>query len=170
MFKEVKEKYGKPVLLTEFGADAYNAVSMQEAQREQAEILLSNWQEIYLNAAGMGRAENCIGAFTFQFSDGWWKCGQKTNLDIHDTSASWANGGYKFDYVKGKNNMNEEWFGICAKGLPDCQGLYELYPRMAYEVLSEVLRMNPYQSTQLSLEQCFNTVREQIRNNQINEK
>jgi beta-galactosidase/beta-glucuronidase len=51
LFKDVKEKYGKPVLFTEFGADALNAITNQEAQREQAEILLNNWQEIYLNAA-----------------------------------------------------------------------------------------------------------------------
>lgn len=158
LFRDVKKKYGKPVLLTEFGADALNAITKQEAQREQAEILLSNWREIYLNAAGNGQADNCIGGFTFQFSDGWWKYGQKTNLDVHDTHASWANGGYKFDYVKGQNNMNEEWFGICAKGKPDDKGLYELYPRMAYEVLREVHQLDPYQSTPSAIEQHFDAI------------
>ena len=165
LFKDVKEKYGKPVLLTEFGADAYNAVTRQEAQREQAEILLSNWQEIYLNAAGNGLAGNCIGGFTFQFSDGWWKYDQKVNLDVHDTHASWVNGGYKFDYVKGENNMNEEWFGICAKGKPDDRGLYELYPRKAYEVLKEIHRMDPYQSAPSAIVPYFDRIREQISNN-----
>jgi hypothetical protein len=28
------------------------------------------------NAAGLGKAGNSIGGFTFQFSDGWWKYGQ----------------------------------------------------------------------------------------------
>ncbi|MBQ9678195.1 MAG: hypothetical protein IJV44_08685 [Prevotella sp.] len=163
LFKDVKEKCGKPILFTEFGADAFNTVTKQEAQQEQAEILLSNWQEIYLNAAGMGQAENCIGGFTFQFSDGWWKCGQKTNLDIHDTSASWANGGYKFDYVKGENNMNEEWFGICAKGEPDGNGLYELYPRLAYKVISEVHRLTPYLSTASSVQQHFTDIKAKLK-------
>lgn len=170
LFKDVREKYGKPVLLTEFGADAFNAITQRETQWEQAEILLCNWQEIYLNAAGMGQSDNCIGGFTFQFSDGWWKCGQKKNLSVHDTNASWANGGYKFDYVKGENNMNEEWFGICAKGKPDSRGLYELYPRMAYEVLREVHRVDPYQSAPSSLEQHFRAIRERKSNNQINKK
>ncbi len=162
LFSDVKRKYGKPVVFTEFGADAYNAVTQQEAQREQAEILLRNWREIYLNAAGMGHCGNCIGGFTFQFSDGWWKTGQTKNLDTHDTSASWANGGYRFDYVEGRNNMNEEWFGICAKGLPDSLGLYQLYPRMAYKVLSDAHKIDPYHATISTIEQQFNEIESKI--------
>ena len=53
LFKDVRKKFGKPVVLTEFGADAFNTVTKREAQMEQAKILLNNWREIYLNAAGM---------------------------------------------------------------------------------------------------------------------
>lgn len=144
LFSRVKAEYGKPVLFTEFGSDAFNAVTQGEAQKEQADILLHNWTEIYLNAAGLGNNGNAIGGFTFQWTDGWWKTGQSTNLSIHDTRASWSNGGYKFDYVEGANNMNEEWFGICAKGTPDARGIYELYPRAAYYVLKDVHKINPY--------------------------
>lgn len=144
LFSRVKAEYGKPVLFTEFGSDAFNAITKCEAQKEQADILLGNWQEIYLNAAGVGNSNNCIGGFTFQFSDGWWKYGQTSNLDKHDSNASWSNGGYLFDYIPGENNMNEEWFGICAKGTADSRGLYELYPRAAYYALKEVHKINPY--------------------------
>lgn len=144
LFSRVRAEYGKPVLFTEFGSDAFNAVTQAEAQKEQADILLKNWTEIYLNAAGLGNNGNSLGGFTFQFADGWWKSGQTVNLDVHDTEASWSNGGYKFDYVEGANNMNEEWFGICAKGLPDSRGIYELYPRAAYYVLKDVHKINPY--------------------------
>ncbi len=163
LFQVVKEKYGKPLMFTEFGADAFNSVTMQEAQKEQAAILLNNWEEIYLNAAGQGLSGNCIGGFTFQFSDGWWKSDQEKNLDIHDTHASWANGGYKFDFIKGKKNMNEEWFGICAKGMPNDKGLYELYPRIAYKVLSKVHRINPYESTREEIEKVFRGARCEVR-------
>lgn len=158
LFSDVKERYGKPVLLTEFGADALNAVTLQEAQQEQADILLDNWRELYQNAAGQPGCGNCLGGFTFQFSDGWWKYDQKLNLDVHDTHASWANGGYKFDYVKGQNNMNEEWFGICAKGWPDARGLYPLYPRKAYEVLREVHRLDPYRATPSAIQRHFDHI------------
>lgn len=144
LFDRVKKEYGKPVLLTEFGSDAFNAITMEEAQTEQAIYNLANWKEIYENAAGLRKAGNSLGGFTFQFSDGWWKYGQTFNLDVHDTIASWENAGYEFDHIHGKNNMNEEWFGICAKGPTDEHGFYPLYPRAAYFAIKEAHKLNPY--------------------------
>ena len=152
LFDKVKSEYSKPVMLTEFGADAYNELSSMEDQEAQARYLIANWKEIYGNAAGMGKAGNSIGGFTFQFSDGWWKSGQTLNLDEHDVNASWINGGYLYDYKPGENNMNEEWFGICAKGPTNERGLYELFPRSAYYALKEVHKLNPYTSTRNSIE------------------
>ena len=143
-FERVKNEYGKPVLFTEFGSDAFNALSNKEDQQAQATIMVGQWKEIYANAAGLGKTGNSIGGCTFQFSDGWWKFGQTDNLDIHDNNASWSNGGYPFDYKPGQNNMNEEWFGICAKGPNDARGLYDLYPRAAYYALKEVHTVNPF--------------------------
>ncbi len=146
LYDRAKKEYGKPIILTEFGADAYNTQANNEDQEYQAKVLVSNWKEIYSNAAGMGKAENSLGGFTFQFSDGWWKTGQTTNLDEHDAAASWSNGGYLNDYKEGENNMNEEWFGICAKGKTNERGIYELYPRAAYYALKEVHQFNPYKA------------------------
>lgn len=146
-FEKVKKKYGKPVLFTEFGSDALNANTNSEDQNAQAVILKENWKEIYENAAGVGKSGNCLGGFTFQFSDGWWKYGQTKNLGIHDLHASWVNGGYSFDFIKGKNNMNEEWFGICAKGPTDENGMYRLNPRSAYYILQKVHQINPFINT-----------------------
>lgn len=143
-FERVKNELNKPLLFTEFGADAFNAISQVEDQTTQAIYNVANWQEIYANTAGMGNAGNALGGFTFQFTDGWWKYGQTKNLDKHDTNASWSNGGYKGDYVTEKNNMNEEWFGICAKGETDNRGFYKLYPRAAYYALKEAHQFNPY--------------------------
>jgi hypothetical protein len=143
-FERVKKEYGKPMLFSEFGSDSFNALTNEEDQNAQANILKGNWKEIYENAAGFGKAGNSLGGFTFQFSDGWWKYGQTKNLDIHDTNASWSNGGYAFDYSKGENNMNEEWFGICAKGPTNQNGNYQLYPRAAYYILKQAHEFNPY--------------------------
>ncbi len=160
MFDRVKNEYGKPILLTEFGSDAFNAITMEEAQREQAIYNVANWREIYENAAGLGKAENSIGGFTFQFSDGWWKYGQTEDLDVHNTEASWENGGYAFDHIPGVNNMNEEWFGICAKGPTDPMGFYELFPRAAYYALKEAHQINPYaeETTLATIQQHFNEI------------
>ncbi|MBT8276809.1 MAG: glycosidase [Bacteroidia bacterium] len=159
-FERVKNEYGKPLLLAEFGSDAFNAVQNQEDQQAQAHYMVENWKEIYANAAGLGKTGNSLGGFTFQFSDGWWKFGQTKNLDAHDNNASWENGGYKFDHVEGENNMNEEWFGICAKGPTNERGLYTLYPRAAYYALKEAHQYDPYTmgATMGSLEEHFGKI------------
>ena len=160
IFSEVKEKLGKPIMFTEFGSDAFNAIENQEDQKAQAYYLVENWKEIYANASGLGQAGNSIGGFTFQFSDGWWKYGQTINLSTHDTNASWSNGGYTFDFEEGENNMNEEWFGICAKGPTNERGLYDLYPRAAYYTLKEAHQIDPYaeDATAEYIENAFNSI------------
>ncbi|MFL3662277.1 MAG: hypothetical protein ACI6PN_11045 [Polaribacter sp.] len=143
-FERVKKELDMPILFTEFGADAFNAVSNQEDQKMQAFYMVENWKEIYQNAAGLGKAGNAIGGFTFQFSDGWWKYGQTKNLEVHDNNASWSNRGYYLDIEGSTNNMNEEWFGVCAKGPTNSKGLYTLYPRASYFALQEVHQLDPF--------------------------
>ncbi|HYW68630.1 MAG TPA: glycoside hydrolase family 2 TIM barrel-domain containing protein, partial [bacterium] len=94
LFEEVEEKLGIPQVFTEFGADAYNAREMREDQLAQAKYHIGQWEEIYEQSYGKGRVGNAIGGYIFQWSDGWWKFGQESRLDIHDTNASWPNGGY----------------------------------------------------------------------------
>ncbi|SEC76956.1 hypothetical protein SAMN04489761_3525 [Tenacibaculum sp. MAR_2009_124] len=148
-FDVVSKKTDMALMFTEFGADSYNALEAKEDQYWQAHYNLSNWKEIYENAAGLGKAGNSIGGFTFQFSDGWWKLGfdDRKDADTHETGASWSNGGYYHDTKNGSNNMNEEWFGICAKGPTNSRGLYTLYPRAAYYALKDAHMVNPYESS-----------------------
>lgn len=144
LFKDVKEKLGVPVMMTEFGADAFDAKLLKEDQVTQARYLIRQWEEIYLNAAGHNGHDNSIGGMTFQWSDGWWKYLQDTNLDVQDTYAGWPNDAYGEDYTEGENNMNEEWWGIVAKGPTDSFGQFELYPRAAYYALAEAHSLDPY--------------------------
>lgn len=143
-FETVKKKLGLPIMYTEFGADAFDAKEMREDQVTQARYLTGQWQEIYEQSSGKGKVGNSIGGLTFQFSDGWWKFKQDSNLDMHDVNASWPNDAYPEDFVPGQNNMNEEWWGVCAKGPTDARGLYKLYPRAAYYALQKVHSLDPY--------------------------
>jgi len=143
-FSRVKKELNKPLMFAEFGSDAFNALTDKEDQKMQAYYMVNNWREIYVNAAGIGGEENSIGGFTFQFSDGWWKRGQTIDLDIHNKASSWVSEGYGIDTKDGSNNMNEEWFGICAKGKSNENGLYELFPRAAYYALKEAHHLNIY--------------------------
>ena len=144
LFQVVRDKLGIPVMFTEFGADAFNARQMREDQVAQARYLLGQWREIYEQSSGKGLVGNAVGGFIFQWSDGWWKFGQESRLDIHDTNASWPNGGYPEDFVQGENNMNEEWWGICAKGYPDGRGLFDVHPRAAYYALRRAFALPAY--------------------------
>ena len=144
LYQVVLDAMGIPVLFTEFGADAYDARRDREDDVAQAHYLLRQWEDIYLQAYGNGGVGNAIGGFIFQWSDGWWKTGQTVDLDVHDTDASWPNGGYPLDYVEGRNNMNEEWFGIVAKDENDESGHYRVRPRTAYYTLQDAFRMDAY--------------------------
>lgn len=159
-FERVKNELNKPILFTEFGTDAFNAIEKVEDQNSQSFFMVSNWKEIYENAAGLGKAGNSIGGYTFQFSDGWWKNGQTVELEIHNTESTWSNGGYFYDFVEGENNMNEEWFGICAKGETTSDGHYTLFPRKAYYLLQKAHQFYPYGSeiTTDSLQNHFSTI------------
>ena len=160
-FERVKKELDMPILFTEFGADAFNVRSNKEDQEMQAFYMVENWKEIYQNSAGQGKSGNAIGGFTFQFSDGWWKYGQTKNLDVHDNNASWSNNGYYLDLEASNNNMNEEWFGVCAKGPTNSKGLYTLYPRAAYFALQEVHQLNPFAKKMNStiISEHFNKIR-----------
>jgi hypothetical protein len=143
-FERARDEYGKPILFTEFGSDAFNAREAREDQLTQSRYLKGQWREIYDNTFGMNGADNAIGGLTFQWSDGWWKFGQETDLDVHDTDASWHNQGYPEDFVKGENNMNEEWFGVVGKGPADERQQFELIPRAAYYTLLQIHDLDPY--------------------------
>ncbi|MBT8086207.1 MAG: hypothetical protein KJN72_13345 [Woeseia sp.] len=144
MWKEVDEKLDLPIVFFEFGSDAFNARDYQEDQVAQATILRDQWREMYNKAYGNGEEGNAIGGFVFEWRDEWWKYLQIENLDIQDNVASWSNQAYLFDWAEGKNNMNEEWFGITALGTANADGVATARPRMAYDVLAEIWKLDPY--------------------------
>jgi hypothetical protein len=146
LWNDVAAGFDRPVLFMEFGSDAFNAKNFAEDEPAQANFLKGQWQEMYNQSHGNGGVGNAIGGFVFEWRDEWWKYKQTENLDVQDRNASWANGGYTFDFVEGQNNMNEEWFGITRIGELNSQGFYESEPRMAYDVLSEIWDIDPYAS------------------------
>jgi beta-galactosidase len=143
LFERVKKELGVPFYYSEFGSDAYNARDGKEDGQMQASFLRDQWEELYLESYGKGRSGVSIGGFIFQWADGWWKHQQEINLDIHDNTATWPNGGYP-DFVEGGNNMNEEWFGIAAKTPPEPSGLYDVQPRAAYWLMKDAFELDPY--------------------------
>ena len=157
LWKDVDEKLDLPVVFYEFGSDAFNAKTFEEDQQAQARLLKAQWEEMYNKSYGNGEEGNSIGGFVFEWRDEWWKyrVEDQANLDVHDRTASWSNQAYLFDWSEDRNNMNEEWFGIAALGAPNSDGVYTARPRMAYEVLSEIWAIDPYQYKKSAMNQKF---------------
>ena len=143
LWRDASDKLDLPVILFEFGSDAFNVVTNQEDQLSQALIIKDQWEDMFNNAYGHG-VGNSVGGTLFEWRDEWWKYRQTENLDVQDNNASWSNGGYPFDFVEGQNNMNEEWWGVARLGIPNSDGVYAADLRMAYDVLKEAFKVDPF--------------------------
>jgi hypothetical protein len=141
LFKSLKLTFDKPIFISEFGADAYDAYLKKEDQNMQAFFLESQWRQIYENLAGKkDGAGNCLGGAIFEWTDEWWKHNQDDpdSWNVHDTESNWSNGSYYFDIkAEGNKNMNEEWFGLMALSQDLDQGINKRIPRKAYYVIRE---------------------------------
>jgi beta-galactosidase/beta-glucuronidase len=142
LFNSIRATFDKPIILSEFGADAYDAYRKKEDQNMQGFFLESQWRQIYENIAGSKTgAGNALGGTIFEWSDEWWKHNEydPESWKIHDTESNWSNGSYYFDIqAPGNKNMNEEWFGIVALSPEQKEfGLDKRIPRKAYYVIRE---------------------------------
>ena len=155
LWANVDEKLDLPVAFFEFGSDAFNAREFREDQEAQALILKDQWQEMYNKSWGKGEEGNSIGAFIFEWRDEWWKYLQIEQLDIQNNNASWSNQAYMFDWVEGRNNMNEEWFGITALGPYNSDGVATARPRMAYDVMQEIFAIDIYGTSKTDINNTF---------------
>jgi len=141
LFNSLKVTFDRPVLISEFGADAYDVRLKKEDQNMQAFFLESQWHQIYENLASNKEGTgNCLGGTLFEWSDEWWKHNESDpeSWKVHDTASNWSNGSYYFDIqAEGNKNMNEEWFGIVALSDEQVSGLDRRLPRKAYYVIRE---------------------------------
>jgi hypothetical protein len=142
LFKSLRATFDKPLVISEFGADAYDAYLNKEDQNMQAFFLESQWRQIFENLPLEKDGEgNCLGGIMFEWADEYWKHNDsfQEGWSVHDTESHWSNGSYYFDIkAEGNKNMNEEWFGIVAlSGDEKEAGLEKRIPRKAYYVLRE---------------------------------
>jgi beta-galactosidase len=142
LFRQVKEKFDRPVAMTEWGADSFNAARREEDETSQAEFLKLQWQDIERNALGKKGVGNAIGGTLFEWSDEWWKGNENIphTWAVHDEAGHWQNASYHYDaYGADKMNMNEEWWGVVKLDPKRRQGgLNERVPKEAYQTLKEL--------------------------------
>jgi hypothetical protein len=107
----------KPLIITEFGVDAYNRNTSVEYQDVQAAWVIHEWEQI--------RSQS-LGGTVMEYSDEWWKCGATNSHDLC---------GYYTD-VQPDGFSHEEWYGMMAVEdngtLPDI-----MHPRKVYCALQQ---------------------------------
>ena len=127
-----KEYYGRPVLITEFGCDAY-AQGRGPDEEAQADYFRQNWEDIALNMSGNRGEGNAIGGVVFEWMDEWWKSARGDAWGdpfVHNAESdtmnpfpdSWA---------------NEEWLGVMGQG----DGKESHFLREKRKVYDEIARM-----------------------------
>ena len=143
LFGNIQNAFDKPILLSEFGCDSYNAHKNIEDQEVQSEFILSQWEDLYSNTAFSGNEEgNALGGIVFEWSDEWWKYNEsfEEGWPIHNKEADWSHGAYFYDIrAKDNLNMNEEWFGIVSLSEEIVNGLNRRVPKKSYYQLAEYL-------------------------------
>ncbi len=142
LFRQVRDKFDKPVLMIEYGADSFNAATREPDETNQAEFIKLQWQDIQRNLAGGKGVGNVIGGTLFEWTDEWWKGNENIphTWSVHDEAGHWQNTSYHFDaYGADHNNMNEEWWGVVSLDPKKKTGAVNArLPKESYSVLKEL--------------------------------
>lgn len=140
LFRQVKQKFDRPVAMIEWGADSYNAYRREPDEDSQAEFVKLQWQDIERNVGTNPKgAGNSIGGVIFEWNDEWWKGNENLphTWNVQDTAAHWLNASYYYDAESPtKTNMNEEWWGVVGLNpKKTVGGINERKPKKSYYVL-----------------------------------
>lgn len=126
MWQKVAQTMNRPVVITEFGCDAYYTGKGPDEQM-QSRWLLKNWQDIVDNRIGNSGVGNAIGGFVFQWVDEWWK--DTLNYFENPTDQQSTRAVFPMPFPDGY--AQEEWFGIFSQGKGTCSPFLRV-PRKAY--------------------------------------
>jgi len=127
LFIEVKKTFDRPIVITEFGCDAY-WTSKGIDYKMQQEYIANAWDDIVYNSYGKPGEGNCIGGIVFEWLDEWWKDTRMAEADHDKFPAS------EMDFPDGW--AQEEYFGIVSQGSGRKSPFFR-YPRNAYYMLKD---------------------------------
>jgi hypothetical protein len=109
LFQALVSSTTKPILVTEFGKDAWHDSIGAEDQAMQASHINSLWQEINSNLSVTGAgSQDLAGGVVFEWTDEWWK-DPSNNCSEHGTQVKFT---VPADTVD--PNYQDEWFGLAA--------------------------------------------------------
>jgi len=108
LWQKAKRLFDRPVLITEFGCDAY-ATGKGPDEASQERYHRQNWGDIVYNSAGEPGEGNCIGGIVFQWADEWWKDTRGDPRDKQNIEPT-------FEMAFPDGWSQEEWLGIIGQG------------------------------------------------------
>lgn len=123
LFSQWQARSSKPMLLAEYGADAYNANVDAYDPVSQADATRALTREIVDNGSAFDASKACVGGTLFEWADEWWK-DSSGSPSAQDVGGIAPGGGPHPDAT-----FNEEWWGIVD---------IDRVPRPAYTVLQEI--------------------------------
>jgi hypothetical protein len=126
LFDTWAKRSDKPMFVSEYGADAWNAKLPAEDGASQAEATTKLTLEIAAHAAAKDPSLPCAGGAIFEWADEWWKAGAP---GAHDVGGSAPGGGPYPDAT-----FNEEWWGVVD---------IDRTPRPAYGALKAAFASSP---------------------------
>jgi len=118
-FSTYETKSSKPMIVTEYGIDAFDNRASTEYEITQAAWELNLWKEI--------NASSAVGGSLMEYSDEYWKAGDPNSHD---------NGGY-VTTSHPDSFSNEEWWGVVRVVKNNSGGIDIMQPRQAYYWLSQ---------------------------------
>jgi len=146
MFTDLKTKTSKPVVITEFGCDAFDMRNQREEEQQQAIYLQDQLGEIENNASADNPSNICIGGTVFMWTDDWSKSQWGWPDSEHDKDGLWSSPAY-YDYENDSiYNMNEEWWGICGIS----PGTTDRQLRKTYFTIQSMWRATPLMSVHVN--------------------
>ncbi|MBZ0166167.1 MAG: hypothetical protein K8I00_05110 [Candidatus Omnitrophica bacterium] len=108
VWETAQARFDRPVIITEFGCDAYaeGKGPDEEAQRAYHQ---GNLTDIVLHQAGGPSTGNAVGSIIFQYLDEWWKDTHSSTEDEHQTKST-------FPFPCPDGFSHEEWYGLVSQG------------------------------------------------------
>ncbi len=139
LWEAAKAIFDRPVLIVEFGCDAYRTGRGVD-EEAQAEYHRNNWQDIVFNRTGKPGTGTSIGGIVFEWLDEWWKDTSVKDRDgIHDTDPT-----IEMAFPDGWSQ--EEWLGIAGQG-EGRSSPFLREPRKTYDIYRQLWRA-PKESSQ----------------------
>jgi hypothetical protein len=108
LWLEARAEFDRPVLVTEFGCDAYWTGKGPD-ETTQANYIRHCWEDIVYNAAGEPGEGNSIGGVVFEWCDEWWK-------DTNGDAVNRQNREPTIEAAFPDGWSQEEWLGITGQG------------------------------------------------------